>query len=116
MVTKDPFDVDEFIERLAWRTSGGASRVNPDDFDPWSLHAAFEKTIKDLKELNVKTQKKIDKLEAQCKDEEKNNWQKVTELQKSNQVCYLLSLVLKPLNWMFQKLKFVDSPVIIYIY
>ena len=88
---KDPFDVDEFIERLAWRTSGGASRVNPDDFDPWSLHAAFEKTIKDLKELNVKTQKKIDKLEAQCKDEEKNNWQKVTELQKSNQVCYLLS-------------------------
>ena len=41
------------MERLAWRTMGGHSRAHNDNFDPVLLHASFERTIKDLKELNV---------------------------------------------------------------
>ncbi len=35
------------------------SRNNPDDFEPMALHAAFEKTIKDLKTMNIKMEKKV---------------------------------------------------------
>ena len=56
---QDPFDPDEFVERLAWRTTGGMSRNNPDDFDPMAMHAAFEKTIKDLKTMNIRMEKKV---------------------------------------------------------
>lgn len=45
---QDPFDADEFVEKLAWRATGGA-RQKGEDLDPMVLHAAFEKTIKDLK-------------------------------------------------------------------
>ena len=58
---QDPFDPDEFVERLAWRTTGGMSRNNPDDFDPMAMHMAFEKTIKDLKAMNVKMEKKVNR-------------------------------------------------------
>ncbi len=85
---QDPFDPEEFVERLAWRTTGGVSRANVDDFDPMLLHDAFEKTIKDLKEMNVMIQRQVDRLEGVCKDEEKIHWQKVTELQKHNQVLH----------------------------
>ena len=83
---QDPFDPDEFVERLAWRTTGGVSRTKAEDFDPMVLHSAFEKTIKSLKDMNVTVQKNIERLEGGCKDEEKVHWLKVTELQKHNQV------------------------------
>ena len=83
---KDPFDPDEFVERLAWRTAGGVSRGNTEDFDPMLLHAAFEKTIRELKEMNVRIQNQVESLETQCTDEEKVHWQRVAELQKHNQV------------------------------
>ena len=35
------------------------SRNNPDDFDPMAMHMAFEKTIKDLKAMNIKMEKKV---------------------------------------------------------
>ena len=54
------------------------------------LHAAFEKTIKGLKEMNVTVQKKIERLETACKDEEKVHWQRVGELQKHNQVQLII--------------------------
>lgn len=50
------------------------------------LHSAFEKTIKGLKEMNVSVQKKIERLEAGVKEEEKGHWQRVGEFQKHNQV------------------------------
>lgn len=50
---QDPFDADEFVERLAWRTMGGHSRSHTDNFDPVQLHSSFERTIRDLKDLHI---------------------------------------------------------------
>ena len=88
---KDEFDVEEFdaveyVERLAWRTSGGSSRPSGDSFDALKLHAAFEQAIRDLKETSNKVQRKVEKLELQCKDEVKSNQMKSQQLLKHNQV------------------------------
>jgi len=85
---QDPFDVDEFVERLAWRTTGGTR--NAENFDPLCLHAAFEKTIRDLKEMNVSVMKQVEQLETECNDEEKVHWQRVAELHEHNQVFVLI--------------------------
>lgn len=83
-LNKEPFDAHEFVERLAWRTIG--MRGNQTHFDPMILHAAFEKMIKDLEAKNSQVEKKIEKLEENCKDEEKRHWQRVAELKKKNEV------------------------------
>jgi len=51
-----------------------------------TLHAAFERTIKDLKEMNIKVMQQVDHLESACNDEEKAHWQRISELHKRNQV------------------------------
>ena len=84
---QDPFDVDEFVERLAWRSTGGTRNV--ENFDPLLLHAAFEKTIRDLKEMNVSVMKQVEQLETECNDEEKAHWQRVAKLHEHNQVHYV---------------------------
>ncbi|KAK3093226.1 hypothetical protein FSP39_012945, partial [Pinctada imbricata] len=84
----EPFNAHEFVERLAWRTMGNKARNNVEDFDPWALHSAFEKMIKDLEDKNKQMEKKVEKLEQACKDEEKRHWQRVAELQKKNQASY----------------------------
>jgi len=87
---QDPFDVDEFVERLAWRTTGGTR--NAETFDPLCLHDAFEKTIRDLKEMNVSVMKQVEQLETECNDEEKAHWQRVAKLHEHNQVlCHIVS-------------------------
>ncbi|CAH1793026.1 unnamed protein product [Owenia fusiformis] len=85
---QDPFDPDEFVERLAWRTTGGISKATADDFDPMALHEAFENMIKDLKDLSVQTQERTTRLEEQCKKEEEAHWQRVGALQKNNQLAF----------------------------
>ena len=55
------------------------------------LHGVFEQTIEDLKEMRVRIQRHVQKVEASCKDEEKVHWQKVAELQKHNQVSLSVS-------------------------
>ncbi len=60
MFRQDPFDADEFVERLAWKVTGGvAARANAEDFDPMTLHASFEKTIRDLKDMNRRIQSQV---------------------------------------------------------
>lgn len=84
---QDPFDTHEFVERLAWRTMGTKARSQHDEFDPMLLHGAFEKMIADLKQKNKMVQQRVDKLEEECKDEEKKHWSRVVELQRTNQAC-----------------------------
>jgi recyclin-1 len=84
---QDPFDVDEFVERLAWRT-GGSARCTSENFDPLALHAAFERTIKDLKEMNVSVVKQVERLEAACNEEEKAHWQRISDLHRRNQTAF----------------------------
>ncbi|KAK3600903.1 hypothetical protein CHS0354_013280 [Potamilus streckersoni] len=85
---QDPFDTHEFVERLAWRTMGTKAKSSHTEFDPMLLHTAFEKMIQDLKDKNVQVQRKVEKLEEICKEEEKKHWQRVADLQKKNQTSY----------------------------
>lgn len=83
---QEPFDAHEFVERLAWRTIG--MRGNQTQFDPMMLHGAFEKMIKELEIKNTQIEKKIEKLDENCKEEEKRHWHRVADLQKKNQSTY----------------------------
>ncbi|GAB1597556.1 exocyst complex component 5-like [Argonauta hians] len=85
---QEPFNQHEFVERLAWRTMGSRAQSNCDEFDPMTLHAAFERMITDLKEKNLQVHKKVERLENSCKEEEKRHWQRVAELQRKNQSSY----------------------------
>eukprot|EP00061_Rhincodon_typus_P018371 g47523.t1 len=100
---QEPFDVDEYIERLAWRTPGGGSKGGAEAFDPkrkdvnaleavpdikaafnWLLEE-FVNHIEELKMLDERIQRRVEKLEQQCQKEAKEFARKVQELQKSNQ-------------------------------
>ncbi|XP_052273620.1 exocyst complex component 5-like isoform X2 [Dreissena polymorpha] len=84
---QDPFDTHEFVERLAWRTMGTKARSQHDEFDPMLLLGAFEKMISELKVMNKKVQAGIDKLEVDCKDEERKLWSRIGDLQRNNQAA-----------------------------
>jgi len=91
-VEQDPFDADEFVERLAWRTMHpggvGASQSELTDFDPIALHSAFEDTISGLKQMGVAMAQRVERMEGACKDQEKQHWTKVADLQKNNQAAF----------------------------
>uniref|UniRef100_A0A6Q2X344 Exocyst complex component 5 n=1 Tax=Esox lucius TaxID=8010 RepID=A0A6Q2X344_ESOLU len=68
---QEPFDADEYIERLAWRTPGGGSKGGAEAFDPKRLLEEFENHIEELKQLDEKIQRRVEKLEHQCHREAK---------------------------------------------
>lgn len=80
-LSHDPFDVDEFVERLAWRTSEGQT-----NFEPMVLHGAFCQMIQQLSDYERKLEKKNLYLEKQCTDEEAKQRKKVKDLLRENQV------------------------------
>ncbi|KAK1894185.1 Exocyst complex component 5 [Dissostichus eleginoides] len=55
---EEPFDADEYIERLAWRTPGGGSKGGAEAFDPKRLLEEFENHIEELKQLDEKIQRR----------------------------------------------------------
>ncbi|KAG9509621.1 Tyrosine-protein phosphatase 10D, partial [Fragariocoptes setiger] len=77
---QDPFDGNEFVERIAWRAS--ADRPDSHTFDAKLLHDAFETGIKELKGIQDSHQKRCERLEMICKEEEKRHWNKVNELKE----------------------------------
>uniref|UniRef100_A0A3B4ABC3 Exocyst complex component 5 n=1 Tax=Periophthalmus magnuspinnatus TaxID=409849 RepID=A0A3B4ABC3_9GOBI len=85
---EEPFDADEYIERLAWRTPGGGSKGGAEAFDPKRLLEEFENHIEELKQLDEKIQRKVEKLEHHCHREAKEFAHKVQDLQRSNQVAF----------------------------
>uniref|UniRef100_A0A9J7Z5M5 Exocyst complex component 5 n=1 Tax=Cyprinus carpio carpio TaxID=630221 RepID=A0A9J7Z5M5_CYPCA len=85
---EEPFDADEYIERLAWRTPGGGSKGGAEAFDPKKLLEEFVNHIEELKLLDERIQRKVEKLEQQCHREAKEFAHKVQDLQRSNQVAF----------------------------
>uniref|UniRef100_H2VB49 Exocyst complex component 5 n=1 Tax=Takifugu rubripes TaxID=31033 RepID=H2VB49_TAKRU len=85
---EEPFDADEYIERLAWRTPGGGSKGGAEAFDPKRLLEEFENHIEELKQLDEKIQRRVEKLEHQCQREAKEFAHKVQDLYRSNQVAF----------------------------
>uniref|UniRef100_A0A8C9S261 Exocyst complex component 5 n=1 Tax=Scleropages formosus TaxID=113540 RepID=A0A8C9S261_SCLFO len=85
---EEPFDADEYIERLAWRTPGGGSKGGAEAFDPKRLLEEFKNHIEELKQLDERIQRRVEKLEQQCNREAKEFARKVQDLQRSNQVAF----------------------------
>ncbi|MBN3298794.1 EXOC5 protein, partial [Amia calva] len=85
---QEPFDADEYIERLAWRTPGGGSKGGAEAFDPKRLLEEFQNHIEELKQLDERIQRRVEKLEQQCHREAKEFAHKVQDLQRSNQVAF----------------------------
>ncbi|GAB6031799.1 hypothetical protein CHUAL_010201 [Chamberlinius hualienensis] len=85
---QDPFDPEQFVERLAWQfTSTPGIKSEDGDFDPLKLRDAFMQTMKDLKAINEVQRQKIDRIYSIVADEEKKHWQKVSELQERNKAA-----------------------------
>jgi hypothetical protein len=84
---QDPFDVEEFIERLTWRTNNEMQMESLEEIgNPDFLQETFIQTIKDLKILQERQQRKCDKLEEQVKDELKILSKNIGSLQDRHQV------------------------------
>lgn len=75
---QDPFDPEEFVERLAWRATSG--KYDPESFDPEVLQDSFEAGIRELKTIYETHQKKCERLEMVLKEEEKKHWMRVAGL------------------------------------
>uniref|UniRef100_A0A3P9HES6 Exocyst complex component 5 n=1 Tax=Oryzias latipes TaxID=8090 RepID=A0A3P9HES6_ORYLA len=102
---EEPFDADEYIERLAWRTPGGGSKGGAEAFDPKRLLDEFKSHIEELKQLDEKIQRKVEKLEDQCHREAKEFAHKVQDLQRSNQIKEAADIIQK-LHLIAQELPF----------
>uniref|UniRef100_A0A3P9KED6 Exocyst complex component 5 n=1 Tax=Oryzias latipes TaxID=8090 RepID=A0A3P9KED6_ORYLA len=102
---EEPFDADEYIERLAWRTPGGGSKGGAEAFDPKRLLDEFKSHIEELKQLDEKIQRKVEKLEHQCHREAKEFAHKVQDLQRSNQIKEAADIIQK-LHLIAQELPF----------
>lgn len=88
--------MEEFIERLTWRTnnecsnthknyrnSGGTNNLGAgvEDFNPVALHDTFIQTIKDLKILQEKQHAKCERLQESLKQEREIYTKKIHKLQ-----------------------------------
>lgn len=78
---QDPFDGHEFIERIAWRATADKFD-NPDKFDAKLLHDAFLYGLQELRAIKDNSQKRCDRLEEICKEEEKRHSKNVRELKE----------------------------------
>uniref|UniRef100_A0A3B3R8U8 Exocyst complex component 5 n=1 Tax=Paramormyrops kingsleyae TaxID=1676925 RepID=A0A3B3R8U8_9TELE len=105
VLTTEPFDADEYIERLAWRTPGGGSKGGAEAFDPKRLLEEFKNHIEELKQLDERIQRRVEKLEQQCHREAKEFARKVQDLQRSNQIKEAADIIQK-LHLIAQELPF----------
>ncbi len=76
---QEPYNPEEFVERLAWRTTGaagsgggggGGGRANGGnaiDDGALQLHDAFVQAIKDLTVMHEAQKKKCETLESTCR-------------------------------------------------
>lgn len=112
---QDPFDGQEFIERIAWRATAGEFG-NPDRFDAKVLHDAFLYGLQELKAIKDNSQKRCDRLEEICKEEEKR--QSVRELKERFRQSMMnfhsmdnrLEIVANRVHHLGQQLELINQP------
>lgn len=85
LLSHDPFNVDECVETLAWRSSkkdiDGETKL-----EPMVLHGAFCQTIQRLKDYEERLGTQAVMLESECVEEESRQRKKVKDLLQENQV------------------------------
>ena len=80
---QEPYDSEEFVERLAWRSSN-----NKEEFDPEALNATFQRAIRDLSFMAEKQRKKVELLEGETRKEEMLHRHYINnELMERNKKC-----------------------------
>jgi hypothetical protein len=77
---QEPFDAEEFVERLAWRTIAETKSDGDEDFNPTLLHDSFVQAIKDLTLLQERQKKKCERLEAAVREDEALFFQEIHNL------------------------------------
>ncbi|XP_022817885.1 exocyst complex component 5 [Spodoptera litura] len=83
---QDPFDPDEFVERMV-RRSMQESRLQDDQFDPEMIHDIFTQAIQDLKVLQERQERKCARLEQSVQEEEKLYGAKLAEIMDQHTHC-----------------------------
>ncbi|XP_066245163.1 exocyst complex component 5 [Euwallacea similis] len=84
---QEPFDAEEFVERLAWRTIAETkSDSDEGDLNPGLLHDSFVQAIKDLTLLEERQQKKSERLEAVVREDEAMFFQEIYTLLEQNKL------------------------------
>ena len=81
----NPFDVDEYIERLAWRALGGGSRG---EFNARILYDELSAHVEQLKLLDQKLEKKAQKLDQELTQDAKLHADKLVKLQSQHQQAF----------------------------
>ncbi|XP_045485567.1 exocyst complex component 5 isoform X3 [Pieris rapae] len=82
----DPFDPDEFVERMV-RRSMQECRLKDDQFDPVMIHDIFTQAIQDLKVLQERQERKCARLEQGVQEEEKTYLAKLAEIMDQHTHC-----------------------------
>ncbi|RCN52328.1 tetratricopeptide repeat protein [Ancylostoma caninum] len=77
---QDPFDAIDFVERVAWRLTGGAETIT----DPVSLKNKFEEEIGILQMLSDQFQSKIARLEHELNKEKREYVNQLQRLHERN--------------------------------
>lgn len=72
---KNPYIVEDFVEKLFWRANSGN-----EIFEPQLLMETFTNTIKDLQVLQERQQRKCEKLEAALSEEQKIHARNIDKL------------------------------------
>ncbi|XP_045502327.1 exocyst complex component 5 [Colias croceus] len=83
---QDPFDADEFVERMV-RRSMQECRLQDDQFDPEMIHDIFTQAIQDLKVLQERQERKCARLEQAVQEEEKIYVAKLAEIMDQHSHC-----------------------------
>ncbi|KAH1007040.1 hypothetical protein HUJ04_004322 [Dendroctonus ponderosae] len=82
---QEPFDAEEFVERLAWRTIAETKTEGDEgDINPSLLHDSFVQAIKDLTLLQERQQKKCERLESVVREDEAMFFQEIYTLLEQN--------------------------------
>ncbi|CAG9766397.1 unnamed protein product [Ceutorhynchus assimilis] len=82
---QEPFDAEEFVERLAWRTINETKTEGDEgDLNPTFLHDSFVQAIKDLTLLQERQQKKCERLEGAVREDEAMFFQEIYTLLEQN--------------------------------
>ncbi|MCP9260594.1 Exocyst complex component 5 [Dirofilaria immitis] len=76
---QEPFDAIDFVERLAWRLTGGKDDINVTD-----LKTKFEEEIGNLQLLSEQFQSKISSLEQQCSNDKREYLNVLHKLHEQN--------------------------------
>ncbi|XP_037094545.1 LOW QUALITY PROTEIN: exocyst complex component 5-like [Pollicipes pollicipes] len=107
-VEQESFSADDFVERLAWRASGGnlSTKTDNEDFNPQIIHDAFSSAIRQLTDIQRKQQRECDQLEAKLKDEEARYAQRVHKLMDRNKDDFSI------LHQLDEKISFVATKVV----